>query len=114
MDYSKLTKAELVRTAIEKQEEIVDLEEALKASDSDFNRVDRAYTDAMDRASEYLLEAEKAQEKVEELQHVGHTTVLGEQKQQILEKLKRLDLETLEVLEIIYGGHILGFEEILD
>jgi len=114
MDYTHYTREGLLKMISEKTEEIIDLEEALKESDGEARSAESDAEHCKEALREEESKVEDLEEKVEELQETVYATVMGEQKQQIIEKLKRLDLESLEQIDAIYCGHVLGFEEILD
>lgn len=59
-------------------------------------------------------QAEQIIQLEEELETARPKTLIGEQKEEILQRLRRLDLSVLEEIDVIYSAHILGFERIDD
>jgi chromosome segregation ATPase len=90
----------LVKDADSLQREIDTLEDDLKyykeQNKEQDNKIDSLETDI------FILEGE------------NYTTLHGQQKGEIIERLKRLDLKTLEAIDLCYSAHLLGFETILD
>ncbi len=99
-NYNELDKPELIELVQEQNKEIFDLKEEV----SDLN-------DTVENGANQTQDIEAEKEELEnELEETKPQTILGELKQEILDKLIHLEIEKLQEIENEYCEGILGIE----